>query len=184
MNNQRKLSNKLKTAACMLALTLGVSAYAAAPAPEDGPRGEHPFAARMKHRLDELHQQLALDKNQEAQWQSAQEASRKAMREGMEARRAGRDRAKAELNKPNPDLRALAAQMDEEREAHAQKHKAVREAWLKFYDGLNDTQKEKARQFILGMITRMEEFGHGGRRDMKPGHDHKGPPPDSGKQPQ
>ena len=166
----------LKASAMLFAvITFGVAAHAA-PA-ESEKRPDRPsFAARMDHRLDELQQQLALDKNQQAQWQSARATSEQLHREMMEAHRASREKIKAALNEPSPDLRALAAQIDKERDAQSQKHKQAREAWLKFYDGLNTTQKEKASHFILAMLTRMEKFGPGRHEGMRHDHGHKAPP--------
>jgi Spy/CpxP family protein refolding chaperone len=153
---------RTKLAALLLALGFGIAAHAAPPTP-DAPPQDHggAFAAHEGKRLDELHQQLALDKNQEAQWQSARQTTERLHREMMEAHRAAHDNLKAALDAPNPDLRALTAQMDKMRDEQMQKHKQAREAWLKFYDSLNSAQKDKARHFLLAQISMMGEFGPG-----------------------
>lgn len=151
---------------------LAVAAIALTSQAAEGPAGltERP-AMGMQHKMDKLHQDLGLDKKQEALFQAAREAGRNAMRDAMQARRASRDRMKAALEGPNPDLRALTAQMDKERDEQMQKHRQVREAWLNFYDALNPAQKEKARHFIVGQMDHRME-GHGRRsmhRDRGPG---------------
>lgn len=148
---------------------LAVAAFALTSQAAEGPAGraERP-AMEMQHRMDKLHQDLGLDKKQEALFQAAREAGRNAMRDGMQARRASRDRMKAALESPNPDLRTLTAQMDKERDEQMQKHRQVREAWLNFYDALNPAQKEQARHFIVGQMEhRMEAAG---KRHMRKGH--------------
>src|SRR5438552_1157904 len=87
----------LKASAILFAvITFGTSAQAA-PAEAERRPDRPSFAARMDHRLDELQQQLALDKNQQAQWQSARATSEQLHREMMEAHRASREKIKAAL---------------------------------------------------------------------------------------
>jgi protein CpxP len=168
-------------AAGLMAATIGLSAYAAeAPAPRGDNAEARPAGMHMQREMDGLKQQLGLDKKQEALFQSAREASQQAMREGMQSRREHRDRLKQALNGPNPDLRALAGQMDKEREEHMKKHRQVRDAWLNFYDALDPAQKDKARQFILARFGHMEDMGRKMRHGMRQERGAGAPPPGSG----
>ena len=137
----------------LLAASLGMAVQAAEPParPERGP-GMH-----MQQDLERMQKDLNLDKKQEALFQTARDASRDAMREGMASRRENHEKMRAALEGPNPDLRALAAQMDKERDEHMQKHRQVRDAWLNFYDALNPAQKEKARHFIVARMDHMKQ---------------------------
>ena len=137
----------------LVAAAIGLSVQAAEPParPAGGP------GMQMQQEVERLHKDLNLDKQQEALFQAARDASRDAMREGMASRRENHEKMKAALEGPNPDLRALAAQMDKERDEHMQKHRQVRDAWLNFYDALNPAQKEKARHFIVARMDHMKQ---------------------------
>lgn len=169
--------------AALMAAAMGMSAHAAEPAMPMGAHEGRPEGMpgmHMQRDLEGLQKQLGLDRKQETLFQTARETSQQAMREGMQARREDHDKLKQALNGPNPDLRALASQMDKAREEHMKKHRQVRDAWLNFYDALNPAQKDKARQFILARIGHMEDMGrkmHHGMR-QKGGPD--APPPGSG----
>lgn len=175
----------LKAAALLMSLSFCVGVRAAAP--EGASRPDQSMGAYDHHmmpggrKFEELHKQLALTDAQEALWKQARETSEKLHQEMRQSMQARHEKMRQTLQGKNPDLRALADQMDKDREADQQKHKQVQEAWLKFYDALNPEQKQKASQFLLGMMNRMGE-GHqgrpmGGGMSRNPGDDHPDMPP-------
>lgn len=180
----------IKATALLFGLGLGLAAQAA------GPRGEAgvdaathrdcrsddganrtwsgPGAKDSQHRLENLHQQLSLSPAQDDLWKKATSGTDK-LREEMQAeQRSRRDKVKALLDSKNPDLRALTSEMDRDRDARQQKHKAAREEWLKLYDALSSEQKQKASQFLLGQMGMMPMggMGHMGQteRERAPRH--------------
>ncbi|HEX5392166.1 MAG TPA: Spy/CpxP family protein refolding chaperone [Rhodocyclaceae bacterium] len=170
----------VKAAALLMGLSLCMGVRAAPPAtgarPDQAPSySDYCGGGVMRGgaRMEELHKQLALTDAQETLWKKARDTSDKLhqdMRQSMQARH---DKLRQSLEGKSPDLRALADQMDKDRDADQQRHKQVQEAWLNFYDALNPEQKQKASRFLLGMINRMGD-GHG--RPMG-GHMGRGMPP-------
>lgn len=152
----------IKATALLLGLSLCLGARAATP---DTPRNDAPAygqSGRQMHdgqRVEELHKQLNLDPSQEALWKQARETSDRLRQDMRETMRARHDKLRQALETKTPDLRALADQMDQDRQADEQKHKQAREAWLKLYDALNPEQKQKASRFLLGMANMMERHG-------------------------
>lgn len=148
----------LKAAAWLLSITLGLTAQAATNRPE---------AIECEHRppigqsLGRLHKDLALDATQDAQWKSAIAATETLRHEMRDAHRSTHEQLKAELKAPAPDLRAVAARLDKQREEQLKKRQQARETWLAFYDGLKPEQKEKASHFLLHQITLLGEFAPG-----------------------
>ena len=144
-----------------LLLSFGASGPLLAAPPDCCPPGGV-FELRAGHVLRELsrlHDELKLNPQQEALWQEASRFSREgmdAMRTQMRGQRAA---ALSMLSQPNADLRAIAAQMDEAREAGRKQREANRERWLQVYDSLDAVQKEQARLFVKSRIERMEGGG-------------------------
>ncbi|GAB2181861.1 hypothetical protein DLREEDagrD3_20840 [Denitratisoma sp. agr-D3] len=177
----------IKATALLVGLGIGLAAQAAPeekearpttgyekPMPRDcGPDGQakrdcfHRPSRDPQRQLETLHQQLALNADQEALWKSAKAGTDKLREEQRDEWRTRRDKLQKLLEGKNPDLRTIVAEMDKDQEARQQKHKAAREGWLKFYDALNPEQKQKASQFLLGQVG-MAGHGMGPAGDMPP----------------
>lgn len=155
----------IKAAVMMMGLSLGLATQVGyAEESSDGPArtrmesraGEHcPNLRDGRNRLEGLHKELALNGEQESLWQTARDASDKLRKEHGQRQSVQESLRKSLDAKTAPDLRALTAEMDKLREARDKEHKAVREAWLKFYDTLNEEQKQKASHFLLDQVAMM-----------------------------
>ncbi len=156
-----KFSPRILVAAVILALGAGGTAFAMNPerCGAGGGRMEQRMAQGMKE-MSRLHDELKLDAKQEALWQEADRLSKANMGEMRERRRQQHEQVLAAVSQPGADLRALARQMDEFREAGRKQHEANRDRWLTVYDSLDGAQKEKARLFFK---SKLEQMGHWGR---------------------
>lgn len=137
--------------AMLAALALaGVAAYSWASSPARG-HGRDPLGA-----IAGLRDQLKLNTSQQLQFDSALAQSKAA----REARRGGFAQLKAamqaELAKSAPDLRALAALADQERQQNGDQVRQARAAWLALYDTLSAEQKLTVRDAIKARIARAE----------------------------
>ena len=160
----------LKVAAWLLSLTLSFAATAANESCAEAERDGRPAVAGQANRIDGLRTQLALDEGQDALFKLAFAATENLREEMHEAMRARHQQLQARLAAPSPDLRALAAEADQEKAALDAKRKTVREAWLNFYDALRPEQKDVAGKFLLTQIGLMEQAAPG--RLRHPAHHH------------
>ena len=170
----------VKAALITMGISLGLTVQAA---PQTDPprsgetkelRRNGPDDRHGARRLDMLHGQLNLDANQESLWKTAKELSESSRQEMRDNHHEQREKLRKVLDSQSPDLRALAADMDKERDARQQKQKTVREAWLRFYDALNAEQKQQASRFLLAQVT-MADMMPGGRGGNGPGSGPHGP---------
>jgi LTXXQ motif family protein len=113
--------------------------------------GEAHFAKRMEM----LKSQLNLNASQEAQFNVARDASKKAIEAGRAARMNARSAAQAELNKADPDLANLLLQRESVKEANAVQRKAALNEWAKFLGLLTTEQKAIVKSQLLDRAKRM-----------------------------
>ncbi|OLL32901.1 hypothetical protein BTH42_04310 [Burkholderia sp. SRS-W-2-2016] len=154
----KKMSRVLAVAATALALGAG-AAYAAQPADHahGGPGGPGGWHGHFMKDLTQLHDQLKLNADQEKQWQGALET----MKQNHAAMRANHEQArsqfKAAQQQPILDLNAMAAGHQQIEQKDAQLRQQTTDAWLKFYNGLNDQQKATVSTALKKRFARMEE---------------------------
>ncbi|MBC8748070.1 MULTISPECIES: periplasmic heavy metal sensor [Paraburkholderia] len=151
----KKMSRVLAVAATALAVGVG-AAYAAQPAEHarGGPGGWH---GHFMQELTQLHDQLKLNADQEKLWQNALDT----MKQNREAMRANHkqvhDQFKAAQQQPILDLNAMAATHQQIEQKDAQLRQQTTDAWLKFYNGLNDQQKTTVSTALKQRFARMEQ---------------------------
>ena len=171
MNNQFFNSTARALAVAAL-LTLGMSSGSFAMPRDEGTSGPGMHAGHMAHApkfMQRLHDELKLDAKQEALWQDAE----KFAKESHDGKRDqfGKHRAEIDalLDKPGTDLRDIVKRMDEFRADGQKQREAVRDRWLKVYDVLDVTQKEKVRLFFKDEAARahqaMQRHQHRGHRN-------------------
>jgi protein CpxP len=156
-----------------LALSLGLAAAAIAAPPADAPLGGpmdgmggmhgHGMHERQRdhgqREMARLHDELKLDSQQEALWQSAEKAgqdSRVGVRERFSKHH---EEMLALLSQPGADLRMVLKRMDEFKAEGQKQREASRDQWLKVYDALSAGQKEKVRLFFKSKLERAGEHG-------------------------
>jgi Spy/CpxP family protein refolding chaperone len=151
----KKLSRVLAVAASALAIGAG-AAYAAQPPMHGGagvPGGWH---GQFMKQLTQLHDELKLNADQEKQWQAALDT----MKQGHEAMRANHEQMKnqfkAAQQQPILDLNAMAAAHQQIEQKDAQLRQQTTDAWLKFYNGLNDQQKTTVSTALKQRFAKME----------------------------
>jgi len=156
----KKMSRVLAVAATALAIGTG-AAYAAQSAAQSATQpAEHAHGGWHGHfmkQLTQLHDQLKLNADQEKLWQSALDT----MKQNHEAMRANRkqahDQFKAAQQQPILDLNAMAAAHQQIEQKDAQLRQQTTDAWLKFYNGLNDQQKTTVSTALKKRFERMEQ---------------------------
>ncbi|MGF6756884.1 periplasmic heavy metal sensor [Paraburkholderia sp. GAS334] len=155
-----KTSRFLAVAASSLALSLGI-AYAAQPAAPmggpGGPGGPGGWHGHFMKELSQLHGQLNLNADQEKQWQTALDT----MKQTHEAERANHDQMKQQFKsmqqQPILDLNAMYAAHQKIEQQDAQLRGQSANAWLAFYNGLNDQQKTTVSTALKQRFAKMEE---------------------------
>ena len=110
----------------------------AASAPPGAPWHHH---EGMQHDLDKIHAQLNLTADQEQLWQAARTAMKTAHEQGHAAHQQAQQQIQALMQAPVLDLRAIHNAREQSGKQAHQLHAQTTEAWLKFYDSLNTTQK-------------------------------------------
>lgn len=128
-----------------------------------GPMHMGPWAG-----LQHAKPQLKLTAEQTTLWNAAEaasQASRDAMKSGMEKTRTLFDEQKQQ---PILDLQKLSDTMEAQRDSGKALQEKERDAWLKLYASLNDAQKQTAsdsiKQHWQRMSQRMEHMRHGKER--------------------
>ena len=143
------------------ALLATLSLPALAERPQDrGPMHMGPWAG-----LQQAKPQLNLTAEQTALWNAAEATAKN----GREMMKAGREKTRAlfdeQKNQPILDLQKLNDSFEAHRDAAKAQHDKERDAWLKLYASLNDTQKQTASVFIKQhwqhMAQRMERGRYG-----------------------
>jgi len=157
-----KTSRLLAVAAASLALSLG-SAFAAQPqagaAPDamsqHGGHGWH-HGGFMKE-LNQLHGQLKLSADQEKAWQAAVDT----MKQGHQAEHADHEQMRQQFRQmqqqPILDLNAMHAAHQQIEQKDQQLREQTAQAWLNFYNGLNDQQKTTVSTALKQHFAQMEQ---------------------------
>lgn len=119
--------------------------------PHHGPADPVAMIAALKDKLN-------LNTSQQQQWDSVVAQTQA----GRQAAHAGFDQIKAatqaELAKAEPDLAALAAQVDAIRQQNDGARKTVRDGWLAIYGTFSPSQKAVVRDAFVAKLARMEQF--------------------------
>jgi len=152
-----------KLSAALFAAGLLAAGPVWAQAPGGAPEGMGPMRG-----FERLHRELNLNPQQEELWKKAQAAQREAFRAMRAKGEETRAKLRAEIDKPDADLKQFAqlrdqlgAQMRAQMETT---RKQVREAWFAVYDTLDSVQKEKVRVAIRDGMDRMGRHHRGGPR--------------------
>ncbi|SDV47731.1 periplasmic heavy metal sensor [Chitinasiproducens palmae] len=169
---------RLAAVAAALALSIGAAHAAAPAAASDGvpppPPHAHPAPppgkgpAPMLRAFEQVHDQLKLDANQEKLYQTARETGRRNHEQMRDAHRADFEKMKAAGQQPILDLRAMRDAREQAFEQARQLHRQTEDAWLQFYDSLNDAQKTTVSSAIKADFAKMRAgrpHGHGPRFD-------------------
>jgi hypothetical protein len=106
---------------------------------------------------------LKLNANQQTLYRQVEGRTRAILRERRERREQLQQQAKALLDKPDVELRALGKLIDAEAATSAAEDRQLREAWLTLNDALDDGQRRKVATFVAEQMMRVqpEEAAHG-----------------------
>jgi len=126
----------------------------------------------MGHHLDRLAEKLKLTPEQKPQWDAMVKKTKEHFEAMRKAHHEMHEAFKAEMDKPEPDLAALAAKSDAMRERGMAAHKELRDGWLKLYATMSPEQKGVVKHAILHhmKMRHMREKmmgGHGDHGGMK-----------------
>ena len=156
----KKTSRILAIAATSLALAMG-AAHAQTP-PPDGPDGAGGPGMHHMHHGDflqdfkKLHDKLNLNADQEKQWQAALDT----MKQTRATERANHEQMKQQFKsmqqQPILDLNAMHAAHQKIEQQDAQLREQSANAWLTFYNGLNDQQKTTVSTALKQRFAKME----------------------------
>ncbi|MBV8261836.1 MAG: periplasmic heavy metal sensor [Paraburkholderia sp.] len=155
-------SRLLAIAAASLALTVGATAANAQtpPPPLGGPgmmHGGPGMHGDFMFGFKKLHDKLNLNAAQEKQWQAALDT----MKQNGEAMRKNHEQMKQQFdsmkNQPILDLNAMHAAHQQREQQNQQLREQTAQAWLAFYNGLNDQQKTTVSSAIKERFAKMEQ---------------------------
>ncbi|SDC71337.1 periplasmic heavy metal sensor [Paraburkholderia lycopersici] len=160
-------SRLLAIAAASLALTVGAAAANAQTPPPGGPGMMHGGPGMMHGGpgmhgdfmlgFKKLHDKLNLNAAQEKQWQAALDTMKQngaAMRKNHEQLKQQFDAMK---NQPILDLNAMHAAHQQIDQQNQQLREQTAQAWLAFYNGLNDQQKTTVSATLKDRFAKMEQ---------------------------
>jgi periplasmic protein CpxP/Spy len=150
----------LAIAATSLALTFGATAAnAQTPPPPGGPGMMHGGGRHGDFMMGfkKLHDKLNLNAAQEKQWQAALDT----MKQNHEAMRKNHEQLKQQFdsmkNQPILDLNALHTTHQQIEQQDAQLREQTAQAWLTFYNGLNDQQKTTVSSALKERFAKMQQ---------------------------
>ncbi|WP_322014431.1 periplasmic heavy metal sensor [Paraburkholderia sp. J12] len=154
----KKTSRILAIAAASLALTMG-AAHAQTP-PPGGPGG--PGMHAMHHGdfmmgFKKLHDKLNLNADQEKQWQAALDTMKQNHEQMRKIHEQLKQQFEAQKNQPILDMNALHAARQQAEQQGAQLREQNAQAWLAFYNGLNDQQKTTVSTALKEHFAKMEQ---------------------------
>lgn len=132
---------------------VGATAYAQAPHGNRGPHG-----AQIEQVIAQVKDRLALDSSQQVMWDSAIASTKSARETGRAERERVYAAMKAELNKTEPDLAAVAALADQAQAGGQSLRQQVRGEWLKLYATFTPLQKQVVRDELTKRMERFERF--------------------------
>jgi periplasmic protein CpxP/Spy len=159
----------LTAAAAAIALTFGAAHAATTDAPPPPPAGGammmggpggpggHRMEMRMKKQLDELHAQLKLNADQDKLWQTALDTMKHGHEQMRDAHKQMHDQFKSMENQPILDLNAMHAAHQKIEQQEAQVREQTAQAWLNFYNALNDQQKTTVSTALKKHFAKMRE---------------------------
>ena len=174
-------SRLLAIAAASLALTLGAGAANAQTAQTPSAGGPammhhgHGMHGDFMMGFKKLHDKLNLNATQEKQWQAALDT----MKQNHEAMHKNHEQLKQQFDsmksQPILDLNALHTAHQQVEQQDAQLREQTAQAWLTFYNGLNDQQKTTVSTALKDRFAKMEQR-HEKMREHWEQHqkDHKG----------
>lgn len=157
----KKTSRILAIAATSLALAMG-AAHAQTP-PPDGPDGAGGPGMHHMHHGDflqgfkKLHDKLNLNADQEKQWQAALNTMKQSHEQARKNHEQLKQQFDATKNQPILDLNALHAARQQAEQQDAQLREQTAQAWLAFYNGLNDQQKTTVSTALKEHFAKMEQ---------------------------
>ncbi|MCP3726749.1 periplasmic heavy metal sensor [Paraburkholderia sp. CNPSo 3272] len=160
-------SRLLAIAAASLALTVGATAAnAQTPPPPGGPgmmhgdpgmHGGPGMHGDFMLGFNKLHDKLNLNAAQEKQWQAALDT----MKQNGQAMRKNHEQMKQQFdsmkNQPILDLNAMHTAHEQVEQQNQQLREQTSQAWLAFYNGLNDQQKTTVSTAIKERFAKMEQ---------------------------
>ncbi|HEX4885697.1 MAG TPA: periplasmic heavy metal sensor [Casimicrobiaceae bacterium] len=149
-----RMSRRLAMASALV-VALGSAAYAS---PGVGPHGHGPGARgdQVHAVIAQLRGQLNLNTQQQLAFDNAIANSKAARQNGRAEMEKVHAAMQAELAKPAPDLRAVAAAADQAQAANQATRKQIREQWLALYDTFSAEQKLVVRDALQKRVQRME----------------------------
>jgi Spy/CpxP family protein refolding chaperone len=161
----KKTSRILAIAAASLALTVG-AAHAQTPPAAGGPgspagpgmhqmHGMHGGGFMMG--LTKLHDKLNLNAAQEKQWQTALDTMKKTHEQARKNHEQMKQQFESMKNQPILDMNALHAARQQAEQQNAQLREQSAQAWLAFYNGLNDQQKTTVSTALKERFAKMEQ---------------------------
>ena len=152
-NNFRRIA---AVAAVASAMVLGASAVLAQPAA--GMHGQGPGADMIGRLIAHAKAQLSLNTMQQTLFDAAAADSKNLHQSGRALHQKVKDAMQAELAKPEPNLRAVAAIADSARNDARTLRTQVREKWLQLYDTFSPDQKAVVRTILQKRMAHAESF--------------------------
>lgn len=153
-------SRLLAIAVASLSLTLGATAANAQTPPPGGPammHHGHGMHGDFMMGFKKLHDKLNLNATQEKQWQAALDT----MKQNHQAMRKNHEQLKQQFdsmkNQPILDLNAMHTTHQQVEQQDAQLREQTAQAWLSFYNGLNDQQKTTVSTALKERFAKMEQ---------------------------
>jgi periplasmic protein CpxP/Spy len=154
----KKTSRILAIAAASLALTMGAAHAQTPPAGGQGGPGMHRMhGGGFMMGLKKLHDKLNLNADQEKQWQAALDTMKQTREQARKNHEQMKQQFDAMKNQPILDMNALHAARQQAEQQNAQLREQNAQAWLAFYNGLNDQQKTTVSTALKERFAKMEQ---------------------------
>ncbi|TKC83069.1 periplasmic heavy metal sensor [Trinickia terrae] len=156
---KNKISRLLAITAASLAVTFGAAYAAQGDMPMGGPGGPGGWHhGGFEKQLNQLHAQLKLSPDQEKQWQDALNTMKQNRDAARKSHEQMHDQFKAMQQQPILDLNALHDAHVKAQQQDEQLREQTAQAWLAFYNGLNDQQKTIVSTALKQHFAKMEQF--------------------------
>ena len=144
------------TAAVASAMVFGASVALAQPA--SGMHGQGPGADMIGRLIAHAKAELNLNTLQQTLFDAAVADSKNLHQSARALHQKVKDAMQAELAKPEPNLRAVAAIADSARNDAQSARKQVREKWLQLYDTFSPDQKAVVKTLIQKRMANAQSF--------------------------
>ena len=145
-------------AAVASAMVFGVNVASAQPAAGMHGHGHGPGGDMIGPLIAHAKAQLNLNTMQQTLFDAAVADSKSAHQSARAQHQKVKDAVQAELAKPEPNLRAVAAIADSARNDAQTVRKQVREKWLQLYDTFSPEQKAVVRTLLQKRMAHAESF--------------------------